>query len=117
MREKKENGLVNMVKDFFGNISQIFLGSIIPPLLDSTELVMQNIEKRIKIIEKRIIRKISSFLIISFGGIILIFSLIFYLIEYLKWSKSLAYLSIGIILLIIGLILKVKDLLNEKNNG
>jgi hypothetical protein len=115
VEEKKENGFVNIVKDFFGNMSQIFLGTLLPPIVDGTEIIMQNIEKKIKRIEERIIRKISSYLIMMLGSIFLIIALTFYLIEYLKLSKSVAYFSVGIIIFVIGLLLKVKYLAIENN--
>ena len=114
MTEKKENGFMDIIKDLISNLSHKILGNLIVPIIDSTEIIVHNIENKIQKIQTSIIRKISYFLIIIFGAILLIFSLIFYLIEYLKWSKSLAYFSIGITIVVIGIILKIKDMFIEK---
>jgi VIT1/CCC1 family predicted Fe2+/Mn2+ transporter len=70
---------------------------------------MKNIDDRIIQVENRIFRKISHLLIIWFGGVFLIFALLFFLIEYLGWSNAVAFFSIGITVFIIGLLLQLGD--------
>jgi energy-converting hydrogenase Eha subunit C len=48
-------------------------------------------------------------MIISFGGVLLIFALFFSLKEYLDLSNAAAFFSIGIIVFVIGLLLKVGE--------
>jgi len=72
-------------------------------------MIMKNIDNRIVLIEKRILRKISTLLIIGFGGVFLILALLFFLIEHLGWSKAAAFFSIGITVFVIGLLLKAGE--------
>ena len=117
VEREKEGGFMDMIKDGIkdglSNISQIISASIFPPIAEGTETVMKNIEDRIirieKRIERRILRKISSLLIIGFGGVFLIFALFFFLIEYLGWSKAAAFFSTGIVVFVIGLLLKAGE--------
>jgi hypothetical protein len=109
IKNEKKYGFVDITKDVLGYISQIISASIFPSITQGTSIVMNNIEDRIIRIEKRIMRKISSFLIIGFGGVFLIFSFFFFLIEYLDFSKTMAFFSIGIIIFIIGLMLKLGE--------
>ena len=60
-------------------------------------------------ISKRMLRKIYSLLVIAFGGVFLIFALFSFLIDYLHWSNAAAFFSIGIIIFVIGLLLKVAE--------
>jgi hypothetical protein len=103
---EKRRGFMDMAKDGLSYMSQVISASIFPPLAEGAEMVMKNIEHRIMRIERRILRKISSFLIIWFGVILLIFALLFFLIEFLGLSNAAAFFSIGIIVLLIGLLLK-----------
>ena len=95
---KKEGGFMDVIKYGLGYISQIVSASIFPP-----------IEDRIIQIEKRMLKKIYSLLIIGFGGVFLIFSLFFYLKDVLIWSNTLTFFVIGIIIFVIGLLLKVNE--------
>lgn len=109
---KSGNGCIDMIKDGLAYVFKTVVESRIPPIEESAELVMKKFEERLHQIEKRILRKVSYLLILGFGGIFLSFALFFYLKEYLHWSNSLAYFSIGIIILITGLVLKAKE--NER---
>jgi len=113
--KNEKPGFMNKIKDVLSYISQIISASIFPSIVEGAENVINNIEDRIIRIEKRILKKISSFLIIGFGGIFLIFSLFFYLKEFLGWSNSLAFFSIGITVFVIGLLLKLGESDRLKN--
>ncbi|MFH1850665.1 MAG: hypothetical protein ABH879_10905 [archaeon] len=107
VERKKEHGFMNLIKDGFSYVSQIISGGLFPQIAEGAELVFKNIEKRIIQIEERMLRKISSLMIILLGGIFLVFGLFFFQIEFLGWSKAAAFFSIGITVFVTGLILKL----------
>jgi hypothetical protein len=109
VKNEKKQGFRGIIKDILNYISQTILESILPPIAGGTEMVMNNIEDRIMRIEKRIMRKISSFLIIGFGEVLLIFALFFFLIEYLGLSNTTAFFYIGITVFVIGILLKLGE--------
>jgi len=111
----KGHGFMDIIKDGLGFISQIITASIIPPIAESAEVVMKNIEERIIRIEKRILRKLTSFVILGVGILFLIFALLFFLIEYIGWSHTAAFFSIGITIFVIGLLIKLKESDNESS--
>lgn len=92
-----------------GYISQIISASIFPQIAQGAELIMNSIDNRIHLIEKRIARKATSLLIIGFGGAFLMSALFFFLRETLGWSNALAFFCIGITLFVIGLLLKIGE--------
>jgi len=106
---EKEQGFMGMIKDGLSYISQIVTASILPPITEGAEMVMKNVEERIMHIQKRMLREISSLVIIGFGGVFLILALLFFLIENLGLSKAVAFFSIGIIIFVIGLLLKIRE--------
>lgn len=106
---EKENGFMSIIKDGLSFVSQIVSASIVSPIADGAEIVMKNIDERIMRVEKRILRKLTSFIIIGCGALFLILALFFFLIDYLRWSKAIAFVSIGIIIFVIGLILKLRE--------
>jgi len=109
VENEKERGFIDVIKDGLSYIFQIISASILPPIAEGAEMVMNNIEDRIILIQKRFLRKISSLLIIGLGGLFLIFALFFFLREFLGWSNAAAFFSIGIIVFVIGLLLKVGE--------
>jgi hypothetical protein len=106
---EKEHGIMDIIKDGISHISHILAAGIVSPIAMGSDIVMKNIEDRIMLIEKRILKKISNLFIIGFGGIFLIFALLFFLVEFVHWSMAAAYFSIGIIIFVIGLLLKVGE--------
>ena len=117
MAEKeKKQGFMDKLYKGLGFVSQIISSSLLSPVIDGAEIIMDKVEKRMALMEKRILRRLSALFITSFGAVFLIFAVLFFLIEQLKWSKSLAFFAIGIIIFVIGLLFKVRNLLNEKEN-
>ncbi|MFH2020272.1 MAG: hypothetical protein ABIJ34_02595 [archaeon] len=102
-------GIIDMIKEGLGHIFQILSASIFSPILEGTEIVMKNIEDRIMRIERRILRKLRSFLVIGFGAALLTIAFLFFLVEFLGWSKAAAFFSAGIIVFVIGLLLKLGE--------
>ncbi len=106
---KKEHGFTELIKGGLGFVSQIITASILPPIVDGAEQVMNNIEERMALIQKRFMRKMSSLMMIWLGGIFLIFALFFFIIESFGWGKAAAFFSIGIIIFVIGLLMKLGE--------
>ncbi len=109
VEREKERGFMHKIKDGLSYISKIISVSIFPPIAEGAEMVMKSIDDRIRLIEKRILRKFASFLMIGFGGVFLIFALFFFLVDYLGWGNATAFFSIGMIVFVIGLLLKAGE--------
>ncbi len=109
MTEEKKHGIMDTIKTGLGYVSQILSASIFPPIADGAELVMKRIEERMMRMEKRILRKMSSLIVIGFGGVFLVLGLLFFLIEYAGWSNAAAFFSIGITVFVIGLLMKLSE--------
>ncbi len=105
---EKERGFVDKLKGALSFFSSIVSASLFPPIAQGAEIIMDTIDRRIVLIEKRIVSNLSSLLIIGFGGAFLIFALLSYLRESLAWSNAAAFFSIGITIFVIGLLLRVK---------
>lgn len=115
--DKKNIGFLDTIKGGLDYIAKRILADISPPIAESIEKMMQNLEDRIIRIEERILRKIFSFVIIGFGAIFLTIALFFSLREFLGWSNSVAFFSIGMLMLVIGLMLNVTwNSRGEKND-
>ncbi|MFO8015679.1 MAG: hypothetical protein R6U32_01100 [Candidatus Woesearchaeota archaeon] len=107
--QDNEGGFTGKIKEGLSYISQIASEGIFPPIAESAERVMRNIEDKMMHIEKRILRRIGSFLIIGFGSIFLTFALFFFLIEYLSWTKTASFFFIGMTIFVVGLLLRLSE--------
>lgn len=105
-KDKKNRGFMGLIKDGIQYAAQRLIANMSPPITEGVERVMQNVEDRIILIEERVVRKMFSFVVIGFGAIFLVLALFFFLREFLGWSNSAAYFSIGIVMFVIGLLLK-----------
>ena len=63
---EKGNGFMNIITEGLSYVSKIVSASLFPPIAEGAELIMKNIDERIKQIEKRIERRICSFLLIGY---------------------------------------------------
>jgi VIT1/CCC1 family predicted Fe2+/Mn2+ transporter len=107
--DKKDHGFIGIIKDGLEYTAHRILANISPPITEGVEKIVQNLEDRIIRIEERMIRKIISFAVIGLGAIFLVFALFFFLREFLGWSNSAAFFSIGIVMFVAGLLLKVGE--------
>lgn len=100
----KSNGIgfIGMIKRGLSYVPKFVSAGVIAP-------VVKNAEERIAKLERRIERKIFYSLIIGFGGIFLIFALFFFLRESLNWGNALSFFSIGIVVFVVGLLLKLGE--------
>lgn len=105
----KARGLMDVINDALGHLSHIISASIFPPIAEGAEMVMKTVEERILRIQKKLLRRLSSLVIIGFGGVLLIFSLFFLLREDFGWSNAAAFFAIGITVFVVGLLLKVGE--------
>lgn len=115
VKKEKKRGFIGRIKDGFSAISHIVTAGIYPPIAEGAEMLMNNIDDRLRLIEKRILRKLSSLLIIWLGGVFLVFALFFLLRDYLHWTNTAAFFSIGITIFIVGLLLKLGESDRSKN--
>ena len=120
MGEDKKRGFIDTIKDSLDYISKkkevldyvgnIILKNMSLPIKEGMEGAMQNLDNRLLEIEKRLTRKMFSFIIIVLGVMFLVFALFFYLRDYLGWSNIVSYSFIGILMVVIFLLLKVGKL-------
>lgn len=105
----KKHSFIELIKKRLKYISQKISLDVFSPLAEESGIIMKNIDNRMLQLEKRVMRKIYSSLIIGFGGIFLIFALFFFIIEHFNWSSSLTFFIIGATIFVIGLLLKLKN--------
>ena len=108
VKNERKRGFVDIIKDTLSFISQVITANILPSIAEGTEIVINNIEDKVLRIETRIMRKMSSYLIIGLGTLFLIFALFFFLTENIGLSKAAGFFSIGITIFVIGLLLKIR---------
>ncbi|MBN1792115.1 hypothetical protein JW826_00305 [Candidatus Woesearchaeota archaeon] len=106
---KKENGFMDAIKGGLSALFQAISSSIFPRIAEGANMIMNNIDDKIILIEKRMFKRIYTLLVIGLGGLFLIFALFFLLTEYAGLSKAVAFFSIGITVFVIGLLLKIRE--------
>ena len=107
IKYEKEHGFRSMIREGLNYIFQIASESVFSKVGEGAEIVMNRIDNRIIRIERRIIRRIYSLILIVFGGLFLALALFSFMKEFLGLSSTLAYFFIGIIILLIGVLLKI----------
>lgn len=89
-----KEGLIVGMKEFLGGIEREFSKMLI---------------KRIYRIKKQIMKELAAIFIIIISIGLLAISAIFFLIEYIHLNKTLSFLIIGIIVLVIGILIKLTN--------
>ena len=106
---EKRRWFVHTLLDAVLYIPNLLSAVVLPSIEEGTQMVMNTIEDKFMQIEKKIMRRISSLLVLWLGGLFLLFSLFFFLIEYVGLSNAAAFFSIGIVVFVTGLVLKLRE--------
>ncbi len=109
MANTNRKGFLKLLSELLTNFSELLTASILPPIAEGTELILDTVERRIKKIERKIISNVRTHLIIGLGLSFLTLSFFFFLVEQLVLSKALSFLVIAVIVLFVGLLLKLQD--------
>ena len=110
MAENEEGlSLKRVLENGLGYLSSIISEKIYPRREEEKEDFTKNIDDLAKVIEKRILGKVLSFLIIGVGLVFLVLALHTYLSESLGWGSVLTNLIIGMVIFVIGLITKLRE--------
>ena len=109
-KKRKQRGVMDILIDSVNYLSRGVLGNLFSQLAEAPEKIMDDIDERILKIENRIIKKLSFLLVTGFGGIFLIFALLFFLKERFGFGNAAAFFFIGITIFVAGLLLKIWEL-------
>lgn len=102
-KKAKEDDNFEKVKSFF---LDIFLKNVVSTIKGQFDYFLGKIQGKLYQTEKGIIERLIAATILLIGFIFLFLSLAYYLIEVQNISKSLSFLIVGIILIIISVIMK-----------
>ncbi len=91
--------------DYLGDLLKVGLGKV---LRNARDDVFESFNLAIKRTIRKIIKDITGMLLIVAAVIFFAFSLIFFFIEYTGLSKTLSFLIVSIIVLLVGIIIKFK---------
>lgn len=108
-KKEKKYSFLELIKKGLNNLSKKVSFSISSPLAEKSGIITKNIDNKILQLEKRLMRKIYSSLIIGLGEVFLIFALFFFIAEHFNWNNSLTFFIIGTTIFVIGLLLKLKN--------
>lgn len=109
-KEDKHDSMFDKIKTVAGTVSDIFF----PQLAKGAGEILDTVESKALVIEAKIVQKLTAAATIGVAFIFLMFAGLFYLIEYRGISKALAFLIVGLIVLLFGMYMQIKSLLEEK---
>ena len=93
--------------DFFKDTARNVFRDIYNQAPNLTEKLVYRIKLEVWKLEKKVMRDLTALFIFLLSFTAFILSAVFFLIEYMNFTKTLSFLIIGIILLVIGIILKL----------
>lgn len=87
-------------------ISQGILLGIAAQIVEGTKFIFESIDRRVIKTERKILNNLYLFLLMGFAGVFLILAFFSYLKEFVGLSDTMAYLIMGVIILLVGLLIK-----------
>lgn len=96
-------GILDLIKD----TSRGFLRDIYNQAPKLTEKIVYQIKLEVWKLEKKLIKDLTALFIFMLSFSAFILAALFFFVEYINLTKTLSFLIIGIILLIIGIFLKL----------
>lgn len=102
---ENEKSIMSIVHNALGIVSGIMTAAIVSPISAGADAILEKADSKMRLIEKRIMKKMVSVLFFSIGSIFIANALLFLFLEYFGWSKSAAFSLIGIIVMAAGILL------------
>ncbi len=102
---EQEKSTFSLIGEWFGSVYRVISGSIFPTIREGFDALIDDVEKRIIMLQKRIAKIFASFAALIAGGIFLSIAMASFMIEYLSWPSAASFFLIGLLWIIIGLIL------------
>lgn len=93
-------GLLDYIRDWISDTSRVFAKDI-------ERQIFGRIMFRVKEFKRKLIKDIAAVLIIVISLAFLSVAAIYFMIEYLHFTKTISFAIVGIVLLIIGIIIKL----------
>jgi len=109
MAKKAANGIGAVFGDVVSFFSDTLIGGLSNRINDETDLLLNKVEKRALKLQNIMMQRLAVALIMGAALVSLFLSGMFYLFEFVQITKTLAFLVLGVVLLIIGLYLKNKQ--------
>jgi VIT1/CCC1 family predicted Fe2+/Mn2+ transporter len=107
MAEQKKEGFMKLINDALNYVMELIMIKTSLYVNEGAEIITKIIEKKMMRLIKKIQIKMASFTLLLLGVIFLILALLFFLIENLMWSKTIAFLVMGVIIFIAGYLINM----------
>jgi hypothetical protein len=114
MAKKSKKNMFSAIKEGISYVSDTVFSTLFTRVNEEADVLMDKAEHRAYRVEERLIGKLGISLLMGLGVLSLIIAGIFYLIEYVRVSKPLVFLVVGILLLLIGMFLKIQDMRRDE---
>lgn len=105
--QKKDSSFMKLINDILNYAMELVMIKTSLFVNEGAEIITKIIEKKLMRIQKKIQIKMASFILLLTGVIFLILALLFFLIENLMWSKTIAFLVLGVLIFIAGYIMNM----------
>lgn len=113
-KEGKESTTAKAIKTGISAVSDVLFSQVFSRLNNATQNLMDTVKSNMMQLQERMAEKLFSSLLIGLGIISLVVAIFFYLREYVAVTKTQAFFGVGIILLLIGYVLKYLSLKKER---
>ncbi|MDO8459680.1 MAG: hypothetical protein Q7S74_01090 [Nanoarchaeota archaeon] len=104
--KSNKNSIIDYVKEGASVLSGKAASYVSTRVKEEVGAFIDRIEQRIITIEERLLRNLLAMIIISSSIIFLALAVFFFMAEYLKLTNTISFLIVGIILLLVGIIIK-----------
>ncbi|MFW5745925.1 MAG: hypothetical protein ACOCWQ_00045 [Nanoarchaeota archaeon] len=119
MARKKEDKhswttIFAQVREGISTVSQALFSNVFSQVNQEADILLDKAEQRVMIIEDRILGRLKSAALMGVGALLIILAVLFFLIEDLGLWFYEAFGIMGIIVIVVGLIIRVRQLTQEK---
>jgi VIT1/CCC1 family predicted Fe2+/Mn2+ transporter len=104
--EAEEENVFDMFKTSLSSVSQMLISGVVLKVSEQAHGIMEQVEDQAKTIQDNVMKTILSSLSMAAAAFFFLFSFLFFMIEYLEVPVTISFFVVGLIVLVIGFIIR-----------
>lgn len=109
MAKKTGAPVGEFVKAGLSTLSDVVVTNIFSRIHDEADVLLEKLEQRAYQVQRRLARRVGTSLLFGAAATLLLLAAFFALREYLGWTRTLSFLAMGVLTLLIALALRYQE--------
>lgn len=113
-KSKKKGGVMDTIREGASLVSDMIFSNVFTRVNEEADVLMNKVERKALVLEEELLDKVRAAVIIGLGMLFVVLAILFFLMEEMTITKWQAYLGVGILVMLVGLLYKIHVMNKER---